>query len=138
MPIFFSIMGIMWELSCAGCRHSVGLHARMILDGATCRLGELEDVRIDAIQFLEMVVLRIPFNFFHPNCDWVTSHLAHPKYCIGEDIDFGVFDLHVISSNSVIFTQTISVFLDRFFALYNLISCHNLFGNELLLERWHS
>ena len=33
------------ELSCAGFRHSAGFHARVILDGATCRLGELGDVR---------------------------------------------------------------------------------------------
>ena len=35
----------MWELSCAGFRHSAGFHARVILDGAACRLGELGDVR---------------------------------------------------------------------------------------------
>ena len=28
-----------WELSCAGFRHA-GFHARVILDGAACRLGE--------------------------------------------------------------------------------------------------
>ena len=33
------------ELWCAGFRHSAGLHARVILDGATCRLRELGDVR---------------------------------------------------------------------------------------------
>ena len=33
-----------WELSCAGFRHSAGFHARVILDGAACRLGELGDV----------------------------------------------------------------------------------------------
>ena len=35
----------LWELSCAGFRHSAGLHARVILDGAACRLTELGDVR---------------------------------------------------------------------------------------------
>ena len=35
----------MWELSCAGFRHSAGLHARAILDGATCQQWELGDVR---------------------------------------------------------------------------------------------
>ena len=35
----------MWELWCAGLRHSAGLHARVILDGASCRLRELGDVR---------------------------------------------------------------------------------------------
>ena len=35
----------LWELWCAGFRHSAGLHARVILDGATCRLRELGDVR---------------------------------------------------------------------------------------------
>ena len=35
----------LWELLCAGFRHSAGLHARVILDDATCRLSELGDVR---------------------------------------------------------------------------------------------
>ena len=35
----------LWELWCAGFRHSAGLHARVILDGATCPLRELGDVR---------------------------------------------------------------------------------------------
>ena len=30
------------ELLCAGFRHSAGLLARVVLDGAACRLGELE------------------------------------------------------------------------------------------------
>ena len=34
-----------WELLCAGFRHSASFHARVILDGATCRLKELGDVR---------------------------------------------------------------------------------------------
>ena len=29
---------------CAGFRHSAGFHARVILDGAACRLGELGEV----------------------------------------------------------------------------------------------
>ena len=36
-------MLFLWELSCAGFRHSAGFHARAILDGAACRLGELGD-----------------------------------------------------------------------------------------------
>ena len=32
------------ELWCAGFRHSAGFHARVILDGAACRLRELGDV----------------------------------------------------------------------------------------------
>ena len=35
----------LWELWCAGFRHSAGLHVRVILDGATCRPRELGDVR---------------------------------------------------------------------------------------------
>ena len=35
----------LWELSCAGFRHCARLHARVILDGAACRLRELGDVR---------------------------------------------------------------------------------------------
>ena len=35
----------LWELWCALFRHSAGLHARVILDGAACRLRELENVR---------------------------------------------------------------------------------------------
>ena len=34
----------LWELSCAGFRHYAGFHARVILDGAACRVGELGDV----------------------------------------------------------------------------------------------
>ena len=34
----------LWELSCAGFRHPAGFHARVILDGAACRLGELGDL----------------------------------------------------------------------------------------------
>ena len=34
-----------WELLCAGSRRSAGLHARVTLDGAACRLSELGDVR---------------------------------------------------------------------------------------------
>ena len=30
-------MVVMWELLCAGFRHSASLHARVILDGATCQ-----------------------------------------------------------------------------------------------------
>ena len=36
---------MVWELLCAGFRHSAGLHARVILDGATCRRGDLGEVR---------------------------------------------------------------------------------------------
>ena len=35
----------LWELLCAGFRHSASLHARVILDGATCQSRELGDVR---------------------------------------------------------------------------------------------
>ena len=34
---------------------------------------------VDAIQFLEIVDLRIPCYFIHPSCVWVISHLAHTK-----------------------------------------------------------
>ena len=34
----------LWELSCAGFRHSAGFYTRVILDGAACRLGEHGDV----------------------------------------------------------------------------------------------
>ena len=30
----------LWELLCAGFRHSAGFYARVILDGAACRLGD--------------------------------------------------------------------------------------------------
>ena len=42
---------ILWELLCAGFRHSASLHARVILDGATCRLSELGDV-LDVLSVL--------------------------------------------------------------------------------------
>ena len=41
----------LWELLWAGFRHSAGFHARVILDGATCRLSDLGDVR-DVLTFL--------------------------------------------------------------------------------------
>ena len=49
--------------SCAGFRHSAGLHARVILDGAACRLGEPGEVH-DALGVLGVdrvvpVVLRV-------------------------------------------------------------------------------
>ena len=31
-------------MSCAGFRHSAGFHARVILDGAACRLGDPGEV----------------------------------------------------------------------------------------------
>ena len=37
----------LWRMLCAGFRHSAGFHARVILDGAACRLGdpgEVDDV----------------------------------------------------------------------------------------------
>ena len=34
----------LWEMSCAGFRHSPGFHARVILYGAACRLGVLGEV----------------------------------------------------------------------------------------------
>ena len=43
----------LWELLCAGIRHSAGLHARVILDGATCGLSELGDVR-DVLSVLSL------------------------------------------------------------------------------------
>ena len=38
------IVFMVWKWSCAGFRHSAGFHARVILDGAACRLGEPGDV----------------------------------------------------------------------------------------------
>ena len=40
-----SLSSVCVELLCAGFRHSAGLHARVILDGATCRRSDLGDVR---------------------------------------------------------------------------------------------
>ena len=34
----------LWRMFCAGFRHSAGFHARVVLDGAACRLGVLEEV----------------------------------------------------------------------------------------------
>ena len=54
---------ILWELSCAGFRHSAGFHARVILDGAACRLRELGDVRgvldVLGVALIVPVVLRV-------------------------------------------------------------------------------
>ena len=52
-----------WELSCAGFRHSASLHARVILDGAACRLRELRDVRdilgVLGVALVVPIVLRV-------------------------------------------------------------------------------
>ena len=53
----------LWWLSCAGFRCSAGLHAKVILDGVTCRLRELEDVR-DVLRVIGdvlvvLIVLRV-------------------------------------------------------------------------------
>ena len=45
----------LWELLSAGFRHSASLQARVILDGAACRLGELGDVR-DVLGVLRILV----------------------------------------------------------------------------------
>ena len=53
----------MWELWCAGFLHAAGLHARVILDGAACRLGELGDVRdvlgVLGVDHVVPIVLRV-------------------------------------------------------------------------------
>ena len=37
---------------------------------------ELRLHAVDAIQFLRMIVLRIPFDFILPSCAWIISHLS--------------------------------------------------------------
>ena len=53
----------LWELSFAGFRHSAGLHARVIFDGATYRLRELGDVHdvlvVPGDDHVVLVVLRV-------------------------------------------------------------------------------
>ena len=53
----------LWELSCAGFRRSAGFHARVILDGAACRLRELGDVHdvlvVLRVAFVAPIVLRV-------------------------------------------------------------------------------
>ena len=53
----------LWELSCAGFRHSAGFHARVILDGAACRLRELGDVHdvlvVHRVVLVAPIVLRV-------------------------------------------------------------------------------
>ena len=53
----------LWELWCAGFRHSAGLHARVILDGAVCGLRELGDVRdvlgVLGVALVVPIVLRV-------------------------------------------------------------------------------
>ena len=54
---------ILWELWCAGFRHFAGLPARVILDGATCRLRELGDMRevlsVLGVALVVPIVLRV-------------------------------------------------------------------------------
>ena len=56
-------LGLVWELWCAGFRHSADLHARLILDGAACRLRELGDVRdvlgVLGVALVVPIVLRV-------------------------------------------------------------------------------
>ena len=73
-------------LKCSG-SHCILFHAFLNLFEDAHRRESWEDFplesrlhAIDAIQFLEIVVLRIPSNFIHPSCVWVTVHLAHTKY----------------------------------------------------------
>ena len=49
---------VLWELSCGGFRHSAGFHARVVLDGAACRLKELGDVH-DVLDVLGVVLVPI-------------------------------------------------------------------------------
>ena len=42
----------LWRMVCAGFRHSAGFHARVVVDGAACRLGGLGEVD-DVLVFLE-------------------------------------------------------------------------------------
>ena len=57
------VVVVVWKLWCAGFRHSAGLHARVILDGATCRLRELGDVRgvlsVLGVALVVPIVLRV-------------------------------------------------------------------------------
>ena len=39
------VLCVVWEFVGASFRHSAGLHVRVILDGATCRLSDLGGVR---------------------------------------------------------------------------------------------
>ena len=53
----------LWELSCAGFRHSAGFHTRVILDWAACRLRELGDVHdvlgVLGVDPVVQIVLRV-------------------------------------------------------------------------------
>ena len=53
----------LWELWRAGFRLSAGLHARVILDGAACRLRELGDMRdvlgVLGVALVVPIVLRV-------------------------------------------------------------------------------
>ena len=54
----------LWRMFCAGFRHSAGFHARVVLDGDTCRLKKLGDVLDDVLGVLGVdrvvpIVLRI-------------------------------------------------------------------------------
>ena len=55
--------GKMWTKFCAGFRRSAGFHARVVLDGAACRLGELGDVHyvlgVLGGDHIEPIVLRV-------------------------------------------------------------------------------
>ena len=58
------LLMFMWELSCACFRHSAGFHARVILDGAACRLGKPGEVDyvlgVLGVDRVVPIVLRVP------------------------------------------------------------------------------
>ena len=45
---------------------------------------------VDSIHILEVIILRIPFNFVLPSRNRIISHFSHAEHRIGEDAGFGV------------------------------------------------
>ena len=61
------VQSVVWEMSCVGFRHSAGFHARVILDGAACRLRKLGVVRdvlgVLGVDPVVLIVLRTPVSW---------------------------------------------------------------------------
>ena len=57
----------LWRMFCAGFSHSVGFHAKVVLEGAACRLGDLGEVDdvlgVLGVDRVVPVVVRVPVSW---------------------------------------------------------------------------
>ena len=108
----------MWELLCAGFRHSAGLHATMFLDGATNRPRERGDVRdvpsvlvVWSDRWVKKICVVLAMNKLYCTnvcCEWV-SCLHHPSIFWNsfQETEINTISqiMYTISSNSSAFVK---------------------------------